>query len=102
MYFLMMFSVGHRPSIYTVLCILYGRITTAVGCLSDVNSLYGRIAFNTYESCYTRSVRNVPTTVVIPTPSFMGPYQTVPILPVPLHIEVNPPDGILLDVAALE
>src|SRR5271170_5851824 len=66
---LVLISVGHRPPIYTVLCILYGRITTAVGCLSDVNSLYGRIAFTTYESCYNKSAKNVPTIAVIPTPT---------------------------------
>src|SRR5271156_3558455 len=74
---------GYRPPIYTVLYILYSRITTAVGCLSSVNSLYGRktvfygriglfygrIAFNTYESGYNKSAKNVPTIAVIPTES---------------------------------
>src|SRR5271170_6350413 len=80
----LMFSVGHRPPIYTVLCIIYGRISTAVGCLSDVNSLYGRIHFNTYESYYSKSVRDVPTIAVIPTFStvamgllFFGGYQNL-------------------------
>src|SRR5271169_1373874 len=70
-----MFSVGHRPLIYTVLCILYGRITTAVDCLygrktvvyGRIGLVYGRIAFNTYESGYNKSARNVPTIAVIPT-----------------------------------
>src|SRR5271170_3562960 len=75
---------GYRPPIYTVLYILYSRITTAVGCLSSVNSLYGRktvfygriglfygrIAFNTYESGYNKSAKNVPTIAVIPTQVF--------------------------------
>src|SRR5271170_3074901 len=72
---LTMFSVGHRPLIYTVLCILYGRITTAVDCLygrktvvyGRIGLVYGRIAFNTYESGYNKSARNVPTIAVIPT-----------------------------------
>src|SRR5271156_2412390 len=85
----MMFSMGHRPPIYTVLCILYSRITTAVGCLSDVNSLYGRIAFNTYESCYTRSVKNVPTTAVIPTHINL-PRRVLIVLAFPqLHLRVS-------------
>jgi hypothetical protein len=62
-----MFKVGHRPSIYTVLYILYSRIATPVICLSGVNNFYGRIAFSTYESCYSKRVRNVPTIAVIPT-----------------------------------